>query len=142
VEGVPRLIAPDDVAIIRRASGAAVVQEHGGFGVALDPTMTPALRAEGLAREVISKVQRFRKEAQLEVSDRIAVAIAGDAELEGAVATHRDHIADEVLAVRLVLGTEAGSPFHESGNGSTWTAMQVVDVDGRSIRLALTKEGS
>ena len=142
VEGVPRLIAPDDVAIIRRASGAAVVQEHGGFGVALDPTMTPALRAEGLAREVISKVQRFRKEAQLEVSDRIAVAIAGDAELEGAVATHRDHIADEVLAVRLVLGTEAGSPFHENGNGSTWTAMQVVDVDGRSIRLALTKEGS
>ena len=55
---------------------------------------------------------------------------------------HLYRIADEVLAVRLLLGTEAGSPFHESGNGSTWTAMQVVDVDGRSIRLALTKEGS
>jgi len=142
VEGVSRLIAPDDVAIIRRASGAAVVQENGGYGVALDPTITPELRAEGLAREVISRVQRLRKEAQLDVSDRIAVAIAGDEELEGAVATHRGRIADEVLAVRLVLGTEAGSPFHADGNGSTWTATQVVDVDGRSIRLALTKEGS
>ena len=48
----------------------------------------------------------------------------------------------KVLAVRLLLGTEAGSPFHADGNGSTWTATQVVDVDGRSIRLALTKEGS
>ncbi|WP_310569250.1 isoleucine--tRNA ligase [Gemmatimonas sp.] len=142
VEGIPRLIAPDDVAIIRRASGAAVVQENGGYGVALDPTITPELRAEGLAREVISKVQRLRKEAQLDVSDRIAVAIAGDEELEGAVATHRGRIADEVLAVRLLVGTEAGSPFHADGNGSTWTATQVVDVDGRSIRLALTKEGS
>lgn len=142
VEGIPRLIAPDDVAIIRRASGAAVIQESGGYGVALDPTITPELRAEGLAREVISRVQRLRKEAQLDVSDRIAVAIAGDEELEGAVATHRGRIADEVLAVRLVLGTEAGSPFHADGNGSTWTATQVVDVDGRSIRLALTKEGS
>jgi isoleucyl-tRNA synthetase len=142
VEGIPRLIAPDDVAIIRRAAGAAVVQENGGYGVALDPTITPELRAEGLAREVISRVQRLRKEARLEVSDRIAVAIAGDAELEGAVATHRGRIADEVLAVRLLLGTEAGSPFHADGNGSTWTATQVVDVDGRSIRLALTKEGS
>jgi isoleucyl-tRNA synthetase len=142
VEGIPRLIAPDDVAIIRRAAGAAVVQENGGYGVALDPTITPELRAEGLAREVISRVQRLRKEARLDVSDRIAVAIAGDAELEGAVATHRGRIADEVLAVRLLLGTEAGSPFHADGNGSTWTATQVVDVDGRSIRLALTKEGS
>jgi isoleucyl-tRNA synthetase len=142
VAGIPRLIAPDDVAIIRRASGAAVVQEDGGYGVALDPTITPALRAEGLAREVISRVQRLRKEAQLDVSDRIALAVAGDAELEGAVATHRDRIAEDVLAVRLLLGTEAGSPFQADGHGATWTAMQVVDVDGRSIRLALTKEGS
>ena len=70
--GVERLIAPDDVAIIRRASGAAVVQETGGYGVALDPTSTPELREEGVAREVISRVQRLRKEAQLAVSDRIA----------------------------------------------------------------------
>ncbi len=141
VDGVERLIEPDDVAIIRRASGAAVVQEHAGYGVALDPTITPVLRAEGLAREVISRVQRLRKEAQLDVSDRIVVAIAGDDELERAVIAHRDRIADEVLAVRVLLGEETGSPFSTSGDGSTWTATQATDVDGQTLRLALTKDG-
>ncbi len=142
VDGTARLIDPDDVAIIRRATGAAVVQESGGFGVALDATVSPELRLEGLAREVISRVQRLRKEAQLDVSDRITVAIAGDAELESAVAAHRGHIAIEVLAVRLLLGDDIGSPFHADGNGSTWTATQSADVEGRLLRLALTKEGS
>jgi isoleucyl-tRNA synthetase len=141
VAGVARLIEPEDVAIIRRASGAAVVQEDGGYGVALDPTITPELRAEGLAREIVSRVQRLRKEAQLAVSDRITVAVAGDAELESAVAAHRGRIAEEVLAVALVIGEEAGSPFRDSGDGSTWTATQVADVEGRPVRLALSKEG-
>lgn len=144
VEGIPRLIAPEDVAIMRRASGAAVVQEYGGYGVALDTSVTPELRAEGLAREVVSRIQRLRKDAQLAVSDRIVVAVAGDAELEAAVAVHRDHIAQEVLASVLWLGQEAGSPF-SSGSGnddSTWTASLLVDVEGRPVRLALTRDGS
>jgi isoleucyl-tRNA synthetase len=142
VAGAERLIDPEDVAIIRRASGAAVVQENGGYGVALDPTITPELRAEGLAREVISRVQRLRKEAQLAVSDRIVLAVSGDPELEGAVAAHRSRIADEVLAVRLLLGEEVGSPFFGNGDGAMWTATQAGDVDGRPLRLALTKEES
>ncbi len=139
--GVERLIAPDDVAIIRRASGAAVVQENGGYGVALDPTITPELREEGVAREVISRVQRLRKEAQLAVSDRIVLAVSGDEEVLGAVAAHRSRIADEVLAARLLLGDEVGSPFSANGDGAAWTATHTGDVDGRSIRLALTKDG-
>ncbi|MBY0492559.1 MAG: isoleucine--tRNA ligase [Gemmatimonadaceae bacterium] len=142
VGGVERLIAPEDVAIIRRASGAAVVQENGGYGVALDPTITPELRAEGLAREVISRIQRLRKEAGLAVSDRIVVAVAGDEELEGAVAAHRQHIASEVLAERLLLGGEAGASFAGTGDSGPWTVTQAGDVDGRALRLALTKEGS
>ena len=139
--GASRLLDPEDVAIIRRASGAAVVQEDGGYGVALDPTVTPALRGEGLAREVISRVQRLRKEAQLDVSDRITVAVRGDDELESAVAAHRGRIAEEVLAMQLLVGEEVGSPFREGGDGSTWTATQVTDVEGRPVRLALRKEG-
>jgi isoleucyl-tRNA synthetase len=141
VAGTEREIAPDDVTIIRRASGAAVVQEHAGYGVALDATITPQLKAEGLAREVVSRVQRLRKEAQLAVSDRIVLAVAGDAELEAAVAAHRERIAEEVLAVRLTLGASGDSPFSAEGNGTQWTASQVADVDGHSIRLALTKDG-
>ena len=140
--GAERLIAPEDVAIIRRASGAAVVQENGGYGVALDPTITPELRQEGLAREVISRVQRLRKEAQLAVSDRIVLAVSGDAELESAVAAHRSRIAEEVLAGRFLLGDAVGAPSADQGDGVVWTATQTGDVDGRAFRLALTKEES
>jgi isoleucyl-tRNA synthetase len=139
VGGVAREIAPDDVAIHRRAAGAAVVQENAGYGVALDPTVTPELRAEGLAREVISRVQRLRKEARLDVSDRIVVAVAGDEEIVAAVRVHRQRIADETLAVQLLVGEDADAPFREAGDGTTWTAMQA-DVEGRSVRLALQKD--
>ncbi len=142
VSGIDRLIDPEDVAIIRRASGAAIVQEDAGYGVALDATVTPELRAEGLAREVISRVQRLRKEARLDVSDRIVLAVGGDEELQAAVLAHRDRIAEEVLAVRLLVGEEAGTPFGQSADGDTWTATQVVDVEGRSVPLALRKEGT
>lgn len=141
VAGSDRLIDPEDVAIIRRASGAAVVQEDAGYGVALDATVTPELRAEGLAREVISRVQRLRKEARLDVSDRIAVGLLGDAELHEAVVLHRDRIADEVLAVRILVGEEAGPSFGSAADDATWTASQVMDVEGRSVHLALRKEG-
>ncbi|MBL0171884.1 MAG: isoleucine--tRNA ligase [Gemmatimonadaceae bacterium] len=141
VLGVDRLIEPDDVAIIRRASGAAVVQEDAGYGVALDATVTPELRAEGLAREIISRVQRLRKEARLDVSDRIVLAVAGDDELHRALIEHRERLADDVLAVGVLIGEEAGTPFGRTANGDTWTATQVVDVEGRSVLLALRKDG-
>jgi isoleucyl-tRNA synthetase len=135
------LIEPDDVTIIRRASGDAVIQEDAGYGVALDATVTPELRSEGLAREVISRVQRLRKEVGFAVSDRIVLALAGDGELNTAVTNHRDRIADEVLAVRILVGEEAGTPFGTAESGGTWTATQVVDVEGRPVPMALRKEG-
>lgn len=141
VDDEPRVLTPEDVAIIRRAAGAAVVQEDGGYGVALDPEITPALRAEGLSREIVSRVQRLRREAALAVSDRIEVAIAGDAEIESVAREYASHIAGEVLATTLVVGNDAGSPFHSGTDDDTWTAMQDGDVDGRAVRLALRKDG-
>ena len=141
VSGIDRLIDPDDVAIIRRASGAAVVQEDAGYGVALDPTVSPELRAEGLAREVVSRVQRLRKEAKLDVSDRIVLAVAGDDVMNASAEEYRSRIADEVLAVRIFVGEAAGTPFGSTADGDTWTATQVVDVEGRPLHLALRKEG-
>lgn len=140
VDGRQCVIAPEDVTIIRRASGAAVVEEDMGYGVALDPTVTDELRQEGLAREIISRVQRLRKEARLEVSDRITVAIEGDDEIIRAVGEHRQHIGEEVLALQVLLGDEAAALLQGDGSALTWTAMQDTDVEGRQVRLALRKE--
>ncbi len=138
----PREITPDDVTIVRRASGAAVVQEDGGFGVALDPTISPELRAEGLSREIVSRVQRLRRDASLAVSDRIQLAIAGDAEIESVAREYSAHIAGEVLATTVLVGIDAGSPFHEGTVDDSWSARQDGDVDGRAVRIALRKDGS
>jgi isoleucyl-tRNA synthetase len=74
--------------------------ESGGF-VILDTALTPELEAEGLARDVVRAVQQARKDAGLEVSDRIALRIAGDSAAVAAVGAHRELIAAETLATSL-----------------------------------------
>jgi isoleucyl-tRNA synthetase len=132
VDGETHGLELDDLTIIRRASGSLVVQEQHGFFAAIDPEITPALRLEGVARETISRVQRMRKEAGLAVSDRIRLWIAGDALVREASETHRSWIADEVLAVSLIVG--------EPQPHDNTLARQSVDLDGIRADLALTKD--
>ncbi len=142
VDGEARAITPEDVTIVRRAAGAAVVQEDAGHGVALDPTITPELRDEGLAREIVSRVQRLRRDAGLAVSDRIHLAVAGDVDIERVAQVFERHIAGEVLATTVYVGLDAGSPFHTGTADDNWTTLPDDDVDGRVVRLALRKDAS
>jgi isoleucyl-tRNA synthetase len=131
VDGETHELVLDDLTIIRRASGELVVQEEHGFFAALDTTVTPELKLEGVAREVISRVQRMRKEAGLAVSDRIHLFISGDAPVLEAAETHRGWIAEEVLATELTIGGE--SQHH-------MLARQTADLDGIRAGLALTRD--
>jgi isoleucyl-tRNA synthetase len=133
VDGETHGLEAGDVTIVRRASGELVVQEEHGFFAAIDPTITPELKREGTARELISRVQRMRKEAGLAVSDRIRLSIVGDADVTEAVELHRAWIAEEVLATELVVGAE----LQGSGNS---LARQSVDLDGIHGVLALTRD--
>ena len=133
VDGDTHTITAEDLTIVRRASGALVVQEEHGFFAAIDPAVTPELRQEGMARELISRVQRMRKDAGLAVSDRIRLVIGGDAAVVEAAATHREWIASEVLATDVVLDDAP------EGEG-TMLARQRVDLDGIRADLALTKD--
>jgi isoleucyl-tRNA synthetase len=130
VEGDSHALGVDDVAIIRRASGALAVQEDGGFFAALDPTVTPELRREGWAREVISRVQRMRKESGLAVSDRITVLLAGGEDVKAVVGAHGEWIAGEVLATELV---------YVGGSDVRTDEMQTVDLDGTPAYVAITR---
>jgi|CXWL01.1.fsa_nt_gi isoleucyl-tRNA synthetase len=75
--------------------------------VALDTALTPALIAEGLAREVVNRLQTARKDADLDYADRIRVHYRADGELAAAIVAHRDTIAGETLAVELTPGNGA-----------------------------------
>jgi isoleucyl-tRNA synthetase len=89
------------------------------------------LRAEGIARELVSRTQRLRKESGLEVSDRIILRIAGPALVTGAAETHRQWIAGEVLARTIEIGDAMADPSHAVA----------VEFDGATAQLALSKDG-
>lgn len=81
----------------------------GGF-VILDGHVTPELAAEGSARDLIRQVQQARKDAGLDVSDRIKLMVTGEAELLAAVETHRELVTAETLTLELELLSGTGEP--------------------------------
>jgi isoleucyl-tRNA synthetase len=101
---IAELMAADVIITPLPKSGFAVKAE-GEYVVALDTEITPALRAEGLAREFVRRVQDLRKSAGLEISDRVRVWYAASPQLAQAVAAFADYIQDETLTIALTLGT-------------------------------------
>ena len=69
---------PEDIVVEREVASDWLVGSDGPFVAALDPRLSPELRGEGLAREVVNRVQRLRKEAGYAYTDRIALWVSGD----------------------------------------------------------------
>jgi isoleucyl-tRNA synthetase len=84
------------------ADQAVQFLDHGGF-VVLDTTLTEELQSEGLARDVIRWVQRERKNAGLDVSDRISLVIGADDAARGAISLHQELIQAETLALDVTI---------------------------------------
>jgi isoleucyl-tRNA synthetase len=149
VDGATRHLDPEDVEIRHDPAGDLVVREDDGYVAAIDPRITPALAREGLARELISAVQRTRKEAGFGISDRIRLVVAGDDSIQEAVRGHADWIASEVLARDLLVvgppGAMAEGAGQESAGGTPsrppgFDAVRTLELDGHSVRIALTRE--
>jgi isoleucyl-tRNA synthetase len=131
VRGVAERLEPGELVVHRQARGEVVVRSDGEVVAALDPSLTEALRQEGLAREVVSRVQRMRREAGYRVSDRIELAVGGDAAVQEAVRRHAGYIAGETLARALTVGD--GAPAAD--------LVQEVDLDGLRARLTVRRAG-
>ena len=121
IEGVE--ITLDDVLVTRKPKEGLVVASEGAVVVGLETALTPELVAEGNAREFVSHVQAMRKEADFEVTQRIKVAVACDAELKAALAAHLDYVKSEILAVELTVTDGAGD----------------VDLNGHQTAIAVEK---
>ena len=89
---------PEDVLVETTSAEGYACAEEGGWLVGLDTVLTEALEREGLARELVRTVQEARKQAGLEVSDRITLRIDGSAEVAAALDAHRDYVMEETLA--------------------------------------------
>lgn len=101
IEGQEVEVLMDDVEIIAEAIPGLSVASDGPLTVAVDITLTEELIQEGIARELVSRIQTLRKEAGLEITDRIALHIArnGNLQFETAVQKHAAHILAETLAL-------------------------------------------
>jgi isoleucyl-tRNA synthetase len=101
--------------------------------VVLRTALDPALVEEGLFREVLNRVQAFRKELDLEYTGRIRLSLAGHPELLAAVRPRAEALGRETLAVEVHVGQEPPAGAHQSE----------VSIDGRELRLGLVLvEGS
>jgi len=130
VDGTDHQLTAEEVTIHRRASGPLEVQEDGARFAAIDTTVTPELRAEGIAREMVSRIQRLRKDTGLAVSDRIRLQIAGPDALRAIAEQHRQWIAGEVLAREMIL-TDALSADPSA---------IALELDGMTAHIALTRD--
>ncbi len=88
----------DDFLVETEASEGFACAEEAGYLVELDTALNDELIDEGVARELVRSVQDARKQAGLEVSDRIVLGISGSSGVEKALAAHRDYVMSETLA--------------------------------------------
>ena len=129
LEGAPITLEPDDLVIEREVTSDWLVSSSGPYVVALDPTLDQSLREEGLAREVVSRIQRLRREAGYEYTTRIHLWIDGDPDALPAVRAHGEAIAHETLARRLEVGARAPAA----------DVQQQFDIEGLAVVVGLRR---
>jgi len=127
VEDTPVVLTADDVEVrVQEKEGFAVEMDKENFAI-LDTKLTTELIQEGLAREIVSKVQNMRKNSGFELTDRINLAYVADEEVAAAVEAFRTYIMEETLAVILERVAEAGAGFE------SW------DINGHATALKVSK---
>ena len=127
VDGHEHQIGPDDVQMVLQPLEGYQVERSGTHAVALNLELDEDLRREGLAREVVHAVQAARKQAGLRVEDRIALWLAGDAELLAAAQAHEGYVTGETLAVEVAYDGVDGRPGERS------------EIEGRELLIAVER---
>jgi isoleucyl-tRNA synthetase len=104
VDGQTITFEGEDVLIETSSAAGYACAEDSGFLAALDTTLTDELINEGFARELVRSIQDARKQAGLEVSDRITLGVSGSDAVEKALSVHRDYVMNETLATNWEVG--------------------------------------
>ncbi len=123
-------LLPSEVEVRKEPRQGFATKEEEGRGAALDLTITPELRREGLAREVVNRIQKMRKDAGFEVEDTIVAHYDGSEEVAAAIEGHADYIKRETLSLQLVRGRAEAD------------LAQDYKVDDMNLHLEVKREGS
>ena len=115
------VLHPDDYEISSEDMQGWAVATEGSLTVALDLVVTDELRCEGVARELVNRIQNLRKESGFDITDRVDVVLCpgcADADLETAVASFKEYICAQTLARSLSIGPADGGVPVEWENGN------------------------
>ena len=121
IDGDEHALGAEEVSLSLQPLEGYEVEAEAGHAVALELELDEELRREGLAREVVHAVQNARKEAGLEITDRIELNLGGDEELLAAARAHQDYLAGEVLATDSRLRRRGRRRAHGSA-GASWSS--------------------
>jgi isoleucyl-tRNA synthetase len=124
INGHDHELTAQDLLVTMKPLEGYQVEREGSHAVALELEIDDDLRVEGWAREIVHAVQAARRDAGLDVSDRIALTLDGDATLVGAARAHENWVAGETLAVEVSYETLDGA--------------EPVRIDGRELRVGVT----
>ena len=127
IDGNEVVLTKEDLLIDMTQTEGYVSESDYGITVVLDTNLTPELLEEGFVREIISKIQTMRKEADFEVTDKIHVTYTGSEKAESVFAANKQEISDDVLAVSM----EKAEP---SGYVKEWK------INGEAVTIGVAKE--
>ncbi|OGN63664.1 MAG: isoleucine--tRNA ligase [Chlamydiae bacterium RIFCSPHIGHO2_12_FULL_49_9] len=115
IEGIEIELEPQDVQIERKVKEGLAAGNEGELTVALDTALNDELLEEGLARELVNKINTMRRELGLEVTDRIAIRMQTTPRVEKCFAKYKSYIANDVLAVDVHFGKCEGTSWNLNG---------------------------
>ena len=125
IDGHDHELDTDDLMLAMKPLDGYQLEREGSHAVALELELDDELKREGLAREIVHAIQNARKNAGLEVEDRIALVLGGDASLLDAAREHETYVARETLAT---------SVSYDGAGG-----VEPVRIEGQSLHIAVAK---
>jgi isoleucyl-tRNA synthetase len=129
VDGENVELAAEEVLIQTQPAEGLAVAADKGVTVAIDAVITPELRAEGLAREMVRRVQTMRKDAGFNIEDRITTWYAADGELAGVITAWGDYIQAETLSTDLIAGPPPADAYGEAHT-----------IEGKTVTLGVRRK--
>jgi isoleucyl-tRNA synthetase len=126
IDGADARIDLADVEVISEDIPGWLVANEGSVTIAIDITLTPELKQEGIARDIVNRIQNIRKSRGYEITDRISLVFAPNAESDEAITRYKDYIGGQVLATSVSINELDGDDLVEQ-----------LDIDGLKINVKI-----
>ena len=128
IDGNDAVIEAVDVEIISEDIPGWLVANEGNITIALDVTITEELKQEGIARDIVNRVQNIRKSRDYDITDKINLVFAPNADTDAAINAYSDYIARQVLATSISVGNIEGAE-----------GVETLEIDEIKVDVSITK---